>query len=171
MSYGPVALATGLEQAQLVIEYAELFCNHINQKFAAASETIDVLNRQVLKELPQRNCTSIQEFHAFYERRYPKHLGGKIDLRDRVVNEANTLAIMVNWWWPWCIALPEQMQRRMLMMAVYEKVKDDEEYLLDTYRAVNELCESSYGTFKFESTSDCEEELDRNEDFDETTNA
>lgn len=54
----------------------------------------------------------------------------------------------------------------MFMVAVYKKIKGEEEYLLDMYRAVNELCESSYGCFKFESTGDSEEELGGKDDSD-----
>ena len=132
----PVSRATNAEKAELIIHYAELFCAHMDMKFAALSNRVELLNRQVLETVRRSTCKSLRKFHDFYELWYPKRLQDTADVMHEVELELNECEVIQDWWWGRCVQEPTQ-SRRLALLATMFEVMRDEMGVLKLYDAID----------------------------------
>jgi hypothetical protein len=110
----PANNAIGHEEEGLILQYIELFCQNMEQKFAAASNRVGRLNSQAMKTVRQSRCINIQKFHVFYGLLYPKFLQDTPDVLNRAAVELNNFMIPETWWWERSVDIPTQSARLAL---------------------------------------------------------
>ncbi|KAJ9609225.1 hypothetical protein H2200_006997 [Cladophialophora chaetospira] len=146
----PIQPATDAEKAEVVTQYAELFCSHIDMKFADTSNRVELLNRQVMETVRRSKCTNVRKFHDFYDQWYPKRLKDTPDMMNEVGLELNEFEIVQDWWWEHCIELPTQSGRRGFVVDVFGRLKEE----LDVLR-MYETIDALFEEYKHASAKAC----------------